>query len=294
MQINRGYELVIGDYKTGDGFKVEHLQCQFEISKTANNKNHSNSASIEITNLAPEHLKILQTDYVAAVFKAGYYNTEIAQLFSGEVVRVTTRKTGPDLVTQIEMGSGYTELNHETLSKLVSPGKTVRDVFEEIRSAMPSVVRGVYNGANINSTLISGYPLKGEPRRIMDALSRAYRVDWRVDDDVLYVNDSSGGINEANNLAYVISQESGLIDIPYLVNEAAKGKKKKDPERKTSTVFRMLLNPRVMPGEIVKLDYLDFSGFYKVEEVRHWGDFRGNDWYTEVKASQYVKVDRDK
>lgn len=294
MQINRGYELIIGDYKTGDGFKVDLLQCKFEITKTANNKNNSNSASIEITNLSPQHLAILQTDYIGAVFKAGYYNTELSQLFSGEVVRVTTRKSGTDLVTQIEMGSGYVELNHTTLSQLVSPGRTVKDVFEEIRKAMPSIDRGVYSGANITSPLISGYPLKGEPKRIMDALSRAYRLDWRVDDNVLFVNDSVSGINEANNLVYVVSQASGLIEIPYITNEGARGKKKKDPERKSSTVIKMLLNPRVIPGEIIKLDYLDFSGFYKVEDVRHWGDFRGNDWYTEVKASQHIKVDRYK
>lgn len=294
VQMNRGYVLTVGDWKTGDGWRIDNLQVRFDISKTSDEKNSKNSATIEIYNLSPEHIKSLETPYLVADFSAGYYGriqdtSQIRRLFTGQVTGVTTRKNGPDVVTQLQMGEGYVELNFEVLSKLVSPGKTVRDVFEEIRTSIPNLSRGVYAGVNINSPIVSGYPLMGEPRRLMDKLAETYRVEYRVDDGVLYVNDSDGAINNADSTAYVISQESGLIDIPYVVAPSNK-KSKEDSETKSKTQWKMLLNPDVNPGEIVKLEYLEFTGWYKVESVRHSGDFRGGEWYTEVQCTQNVKV----
>lgn len=294
VQMNRGYVFTVGDWKTGDGWRIDNLQVRFDISKTSDEKNSKNSATIEICNLSPEHIKSLETPYLVSDFSAGYYGriqdtSQIRRLFTGQVTGVTTRKNGPDVVTQLQMGEGYVELNFEVLSKLVSPGKTVRDVFEEIRTSIPNLSRGVYAGVNINSPIVSGYPLMGEPRRLMDKLAETYRVEYRVDDGVLYVNDSDGAINNADSTAYVISQESGLIDIPYIVAPSNK-KSKEDSKTKSKTQWKMLLNPDVNPGEIIRLEYLEFTGWYKVESVRHSGDFRGGEWYTEVQCTQNVKV----
>jgi len=293
-QLNRGYSLVVGDWKSGDGWRIEDLQVRFEVNKTSNEKKSKNSATIEIYNLSPEQIKTLETPYLVADLSAGYFGqwdeiSQIQRLFVGEVVTVTTRKNGPDVVTQLNLGEGYLELNHSVLSKLVSPGKTVRDVFEEIRTSIPDIARGVYAGTNITSPIVYGYPLMGEPRRLMDKLSEAYDVEYRVDDGVLYVNDVDGAVNNADATALVISQESGLIDTPYLVAPSKK-KTKEDKESKSSVQWKMLLNPDVNPGEIVRLEYPEFTGWYKVESVRHSGSFRDRDWYSEVQCVQNIKV----
>lgn len=292
--LNRGYILTVGDWKTGDGWRIDNLQLRFEVSKGTNEKETKNSASVEIYNLAPEHIKTLETPYLIADLSVGYHGIDgsvdnLQRMFVGEVVRVTTRKSGPDVVTQLELGEGYLELNHTVLSKLVSPGKTVKDVFEEIRTSIPNLSRGVYAGVNINNRIISGYPLMGEPRRLLDKLAASYRVDYRIDDAVLYVNDSDGAINNADDTALLVSQESGLIDIPYVV-QSGKKRSKDDPEAKNSVQWKMLLNPDITPGEIIKLEYLDFTGWYKVDSVRHSGDFMGGTWHTEVKCVQSVKT----
>ena len=294
VQMNRGYVLTVGDWQQGEGWRIDSLQVRFDVTKTSNEKKSKNSATIEIYNLSPEHINTLETPYLIADLSAGYYGrmqdtSQIRRLFTGQVTGVTTRKSGADTITQLQLGEGYVELNFEVVSKLVSPGKTVRDVFEEIRGAIPNVARGVYAGINVTSPIISGYPLMGEPRRLMDKLAETYDVEYRVSDGVLYVNDSDGAINNADDTAFVISQESGLIDIPYIVAPSNK-KSKEDKESKSKTQWKMLLNPDVNPGEIVRLEYKDFTGWYKVESVRHSGDFRGGEWYTEVQCTQNVKV----
>jgi hypothetical protein len=293
-QRNRKYKLTIGDYKTGNGLLIEGLQVSFDISKSSDNTNNSNSASIEVTNLSNQSLKILQTDYPAAVFEVGYESLgNMATLFAGQVVNVSTRKQGTERVTQLVMGAGYTELNHSTLQKLVPAGKTVKDVVEELKKSFPNISRGVYNGSNLNSVLINGYSLSGSLRSELDRLSKTYNLEWRLDGDTLYVNNKDRASTENFNTAYVISPSSGLIEIPYYVSGEA-DRAPQDPVKKQSVQFSMLINPNVSAGEIIKLEDTEITGWYKVDSIRYSGSWRNGDWLQEVSCSAIEKVVKNK
>lgn len=290
LQRNRQYELIIGDYQNGDGLLINNLQVTFDISKSSDNKNKTNSASIEIYNLSDESLKILETDYPAAVFSAGYVDTGgVQRLFAGQVNNVATRKQGADRVTQITMGSGYTELNHQMLSQLVAPGRTLRDVIEELRTSIPNVSRGVYNGTNLNNQLIYGYPLQGTPKQMLNEISEKYRLEWQIEDDVLYVHDRDRGNRENFDEAYVISKYTGLIDNAYRV-ETNPRKTLKDKAKQQGVQWKMFLNPRIQAGDIVKLEDTFITGWYKVDDIRHSGGWRSPDWISEIRASAIEKV----
>lgn len=289
IQRNRVYELIIGDYKTGNGLLVKDLQVTFDISKSTNNKNRTNSASIEVYNLSEESLKILDTDYPAAVFSVGYLDTGgIKRLFSGQVTNVSTRKSGTDIVTQIQMGSGYTALNHDTLSDVVPPGNNVQDAIEKLRKAI-GADRGVYNGANLNNEIIYGYPLSGTPKEMLDELAEKYQLDWQLDDGVLYVHDNDRAATEQFQLAYVISPFTGLIERPYRVS-GDKRRSKKDKVKKPGVQMKILLNPEIKAGDIIRIDEGLLKGWYKVDSLRHTGSWRGENWYTEIKGSSLEKV----
>lgn len=289
LQANRRYQLIIGDTKSGDGLEITDLHVTFDITKSADSKLTPSSAAIEIYNLSDESLRKLDTDYPVAVFSAGYKDTGVKRLFSGQVKDFTTRKSGTDRITQIRMGAAYKELNHQTLSQLTAPGRSVQDVIEEIRKAIPNISRGVYNGTNLSSQLIYGYPLMGTPKDMLDELSRKYSLNWNIDDDVLYVHGSDRAFTENFNMAVVISPSSGLVEIPYRAVSDNR-KSEKDKSRSQAVQWTMLLNPEVVPGGIVKLEDTDLDGWYKVDEVRHTGGWRDNPWYTEVRASALTKV----
>lgn len=290
FQINRQYELKIGDASTGDGLLINSsLQVTFDISKTADNKNKTNSAAIEIYNLSDDNLKILDTDYPAAYFSAGYVDIGMKLLFGGQVTNVATRKSGADRVTQITMGSAYTDINHQVLNSLVSPGRTVEDVAEDIRKAIPGVSRGVYNGTNLTNPIIYGYPLMGTPKEMLDELSDKYALEWQIEDDVLYMHDIDRGNRENFEEAYVVSKYTGLIDNAYRVS-GDRRRSKKDQAKKQGVQWKMLLNPDIQAGDIIKLEDTFISGWMKVTDIRHYGDFRGQNWYTEVRAVSIEKV----
>ena len=290
IQRNRQYRLLIGDYNSGEALEITDLQVQFDISKSTDNKKRTNSASIEITNLSIEHIKLLDTDYPAAVFEAGYLDTGgPKRLFSGQVTHVSTRKSGTDRITQLTLGDGYTELNHQILSELVAPGQTVKDVAEAIRKNLPGVSRGVYNGTNLNNEIIYGYPLMGTPKEMLDELAEKYALDTQIDDGVLYVHNNDRAATENFNQAYVISKYTGLIETPYRVS-GDRRRSKKDKAKKPGIQMKILLNPDIKAGDIIYLEDTLITGWLKVESLRHSGGWRSSGWYTEIKAVSLEKV----
>lgn len=287
--LNRGYQLIIGDYRNdpNNGALIENLQITFEVSKSISNKDRTNSATIEIYNLDEDTLALLDKEYIAADFWAGYENVSIKRLFAGEVVEVSTRKQGTDVVTQIRMGAGYSQVTQGVLSQLVSPGRTVKEVYEELRKNVKGINRGVYNGANLNNPVIDGYPIYGNAKSELNKLSQATQTQWQIDGDVLYVSDSGLGWMKDKGQAIVISPDSGLIDLAYKV--AAEGyKKKQDPSKVAGIQFQSLINPDLIPGCIIKLEQDDkaLDGYYIVNSSRFTGDFRGNAWYVECRCGK--------
>lgn len=292
LQRNRVYELIVGNYKTGDGLLIKDLQVTFDISKSTDNKNRTNSASIEIYNLSEESLKLLDTDYPGAVFSAGYLDTGgVKRLFSGQVNNVSTRKSGPDRVTQITMGTGYVELNHQNLSDLVPAGNNVQDAIEKLRVVI-GADRGVYNGTNLSNPLIYGYPLSGTPKEMLDELSQKYQLDWQLEDGVLYVHNNDRPATEQFQLAYALSSFTGIIDSPYRVS-GDRRRSKNDKAKKPGMQMKILLNSDIKAGDIVFVEEGLLKGYYKVDYLRHSGGWRSDNWYTEIRGSLIEKVVRE-
>lgn len=292
VQRDRKWRFTIGDAKTLDAIVFDDYQMSFDVYKTSDNTRGNNSASVEIINIPRSVREKLQTDYPFAIFEIGYGNeANLKPLFQGQVVSLSTRKNGTDVVTQFTMGSGYTDLNHQTIAQHVPAGKTVKDVFDELIAKFPNISRGVYNGTNLNSQLINGYSLSGTLKSCLDSISNSYKLEWRLDGDVLYVNDKSRGDTENFNTAFVISPSSGLIEIPYYVSGDVR-RSIKDDAKQQGVQFVMLPNPSVIAGSIIKLEDTEITGWFKVLSTRFSGTYRGGDWKQEIQCSAITKVDK--
>lgn len=289
IQRNRQYILIIGDSNSGEALEVTELQVTFDISKSSDNKKKTNSASIEVYNLSEDHIKLLDTDYPAAVFSAGYLDTGgPRRLFSGQVTNVSTRKSGTDRVTQITMGTGYVELNQQVLSEFVPEGQSPKAATERLIRAI-GADRGVFNGTNLNNPLIYGYPLSGTPKEMLDEICEKYACNWQLDDGVVYVHDNDRGNTENFEQAYVISEGTGLIESAYRVS-GDRQRSKKDKVKKPGIQMKILLNSDIRAGDIIRLEDTLITGWFKVESLRHYGGWRSPGWYTDIKATSLEKV----
>lgn len=293
LQRDRKYELIIGNYQSGDGLKITDLQIRFDVSKSADNKRTSNSATVEVYNLSRYTLGKLETEFLECTLAVGYKDTGIQTIITGNVTETRTVKHGADQVTQLVLGEGYVALNHKRLKTLVAPGKTMEDVIEEIRKQMPGVARGAYVGTNLSNPVLYGYPLNGTPKEMLTRFAREHKLEWRIHNNALDISEENGLVSKDRLEAPVISFGTGLIDIPYYASGDS-AKLDTDPRRRTGIQFKAFLNPEVTPGRIIKLESKvlpQLNGFYRVNDVRFSGDFRGNDWIMDVVCSQVRDVE---
>lgn len=289
VQKNRTYHLVIGDLQNnGEGFEIrDSLNISFDCDKNSDNSKTASQCRVDIFNLSQEKQKWLEKDFIACVLSIGYVDTGGAKrLFAGQVVHSSTRKSGTDVVTQIQIGGKYTALNHKTVSKLVAPGKNVEDAINELAKEI-GADRTVFNSVNIKSPLIDGYPLSGSSREMLDELAYTYNLNWSEDDGVLYITDKGGTYTNDLNTAWVVSRGTGMIDLPYAVQGDVR-RSQRDKKRIPGVQVKILANPEIIPGSIVKLEGTSFDGYYCVDSLRTYGEFRGGEWSTELRLEQKI------
>jgi hypothetical protein len=300
-QRNRMYSLIVGTAQ--NAVEITGLQIRFKVRKTSSNKDRKNKAEVEIYNLSKEYQTLFEEKYVGVSLSVGYEDTGLKRLFSGQAFNVGTRKEGADTITKVELDELFKELNYKPVSKLIPAGKTVKNVIQELTKLVPEVSKSIFNGKNIEKAVIDGYPMSGTPRQILNELSTAYEIDWQIDDGTLFISDKGDSYTNNTQTAFLIHEQSGLIERPYWdarnvkdpegrkiesIDSKGKSHKKTAKVKKKSLKFKVLLNPAIYAGTILKLEYPEYTGFYKVDEVKHSGDFRGEEWYSEVMCVERV------
>ena len=287
-QLDRQYSLKIG--KGGSGIEITGLHITFRVNKEGDNKRKTNKATIKIYNLSGEHQKYIEQPFVECALSVGYANTGLFRLFAGQITVAGTEKEGTETVTEIQLDSLYSDLNHKTVSKTAPVGVTVKGVIENLVKEMPGVSRAVFSGKNISKSFVDGYPLSGSPRQILNELGEAFQIEWQVDDGIMYIQDAGTSYMTDNSKAFKISEASGLIDRPYFNQiEKQRGKKDKLRAARNGLKLRILLNPALIAGSIVYIEYGDKTGYYKIERLTHAGEYFGNDWTTELVCGTMLK-----
>ena len=307
-QRSRIYSLIVGSEDSA--VEINNLEIRFKVVKTASNRDKTNSAYVEIYNLSEENRKALEKQYVGVQLKVGYVDTELVSLFSGQVVNINTkriqpilsRRQGADIITKLELTELFEEINAPVASKVVPAGKRIRDVILEIIKDMPEITRTELKGKNIDRGLPDGYPISGTPRRVLDSISRDYNIEWQIDQGVLYVIDRDGTHTEDMNTVPKYGEMSGLVEKPEYINEDAKrlrNEKKADEKgtpkpkpknpRPNALKFKILLNPTIVAGSVINLEFGDLTGYYKVDEVTHEGAYRDDEWYSTLICSERIE-----
>lgn len=313
-QKDRIYSLIVGQGE--DAIEINNLQIKFEVTKTSNNSQTKNKAKVEIYNLPEEWRKKLESRYITVELRAAYANLigkgdPIPILFSGQTVdckiyntgEVLSNRQGTDIVTSLTIDTLFTNLNSIMISKIVPAGSTIKQAFRAVAAELIDVSRQEIGGRRINDTLPNGMPLSGTPRQCLDQLCAAHMLEWQIDNQVLYVSDVGGTFTESKEGVPKIGEMSGLIESPRFKtgekgnlkltgfsgidpNKEFKSKEEKELIQSNITLScKILMNPSIVAGSIIYLDYGELVGYYKVNEVRHVGDFFGRDWYSELTLS---------
>lgn len=315
-QKNRIYSLTV--WTDSGAVEISNLQVVWQVTKTSNNKEKKNKAEISIYNLTREHQKAFEEDNVTIEFRAGYSDLigegdDIPLLFTGQVVDMENTEGGDplvrrertDVITTLTVDELYQQVNTRIVSRTIPAGKSVKDAILGIVQDMPEITRQEIKGKNVEKQMIDGYSLSGSPRQLFDELSKVYKISWQIDNNILYVADEDGTYTENKETVPKIGQFSGIISSPkfkyedpkrIVLKDKYKSEEKKPKERgkgkqekkKVKTLhLTILMNPTLTAGSLFHLDWEDLTGYYRIDEVRHYGDYRGKDWYSDLIISAY-------
>ena len=281
LQRDRNYVLVVGVPGKGE-IEITGLHITFQIKKSSDNKKKGNQASVSIYNLAEDKRKALEATNVPVRLDVGYLDTGLHELFHGESTDIVTTRRGEDIVTTVTLDAAYTGLNHRLISKLAAPGSTVEEIVRNLASSMPDVARTKFSGKGLKQKAVDGYPMSGTPRQILTELCDAFGLEWQIDSGILYVTDVVESFM-TNSQAFIINEMSGLIERPE-VTEVEKQRKEGDKKKKgrKGLQIKLLLNPILQAGGLIKLEYGDLSGMYKIIDIQHEGEIYGSNWMTTI------------
>jgi hypothetical protein len=235
----------------GRGWRESHIA--FTVEKTKGTR--ANKATVEIKNLSLDSVRYIESAQFARLLVDGM------QLYVGEIRRKTlaTNQQSADRVTRFECGHALAAVAAARVDLSYAPG-TPRSVAVQAAAAAlglglraPPVDLGVFS---------AGFAYSGRAAAVLDAVAPG----WTVLEGVL---DWGGGARKMLRLASGL----GLLGNP----------ERRDGETKA----RCLLNPAILPHDVVELQSKVVTGTYRAAEVTHKGDSRGDTWETGLTLESY-------
>lgn len=270
---------IIVEFKTPAGDKqLDGVEVKFSVNKLMSAV--MNKADIEICNLAQEDIEFLTTytsQFIAINQRkrirlwAGYEEDGVSLIFDGDIVEGMPTNP-PDRWIKCKALSGYYS-NKEVVSKTLGGDVSVKDLCTEASNLLNLPM--VFESESVKK--ISDFSFTGDKTKIIKDLNELGGITAYEDDGTLFVLDKDTP-RKSVDVRY-ISETSGLIGIP-----------KPDPIGIECTV---LLDNSLKIGQRIYIESKIFpsaSGEYFIYELKHSGDLRGTEFYTNIKARRFNSV----
>lgn len=249
------------------------LRLKFKITKTL--KKEPNTSEIIVTNLNQNSRASLQVKGVRCLLEAGYKDTGVSKIFSGDVRTVDHIRNVADWDTTMKLGDGERAWVYARVYESFSPGVRIADVIKTAAKGM-GIDMGNVNAAvaGISAVFSQGFVIAGSASAAMTQLIETIGYTWSVQDNQIQILKPDQVLDLP---VPEISQSSGLIGSPEMGTPTKKGKP-------ALVKFKSLLIP-MKPGSKVKLISDRYNGYVRVEACTFSGDTGGGEWYTEISGS---------
>lgn len=248
------------------GSKQFNTRIAFEIKK--NNESDPNKAKISLYNLSGDSRSYLEKTTDLMRLEAGYQGN-LGIIFQGEISKkgIRNERKGGDIVTTLLCGDGQTALTDMHLEMSWKEGVTCQQIVDKAVKEIGLHMR-IVNG-NLSKQYIHGKAYSGTIRQLLDEITAYCGLKWSVQNNAIQVFPKDSAVTQN---VFLISSESGMIGLP------SKGEK--------GIIVRSLLNAQLIPDGFFRLvtKELTGTGTYRIVDVKHVGDTREGDWYTEVEG----------
>ena len=295
MQFDRIYKLTVG-IEGKDGVELEGkpnsdgLDISFDIIKDLNQT--TNKCKLLIRNLTSATAKKLEREDSVCVLEVGYSeDIGLRRIFVGIVLTAKTKIDGTERICELEMADGHIAVRDTNVSLSYERNVSRKKAIDDVAVAMGLAVKYAEDCEFTN--FANGFSFIGKGRNCLDKVCEGTGLNWSIQNNSLQII-KSGGTNKP--YAILLTAESGLIGFVERIvkgpkktakKKSSKGgssEKKEKKEKKAGWKLQSLLNPTLSPGDLVKIETRDVTGWFKIESLRHTGQYRGSDWYTEMEV----------
>lgn len=270
MKFGRYYEIRI---KTPDGYLITikpPITAVIEVQRDM--RAAVNNANLTIYNLAPDTRGRIYKDLYNTLQRwqmsivAGYGETELYEIFRGNIEEAYSLKQNTDLVTTIKAYDGSYQIKAGFANETIEKGVDLKGQIERVIHTMPEMLTGVLGGPAQGNGGPRGKVLTGNSYDVVQELTDNHAF---IDGETLYV---LGDDEVLSGDAFVLSGEN-LFSTP----------KRRDTYLEAEAQF----SPEIRIGHFCELKSTDprYDGQYQVYGLKHavtFGDGMAGDAITTV------------
>ncbi|MDR7865787.1 MAG: hypothetical protein RIN56_03160 [Sporomusaceae bacterium] len=292
----RKYRVLVAD-KNNNALDVSNLRCTFRVEKVA--LQVANHAEVSIYNLSPDTEKVIIKEGMRVILEAGYQGylktqqqgaaqqvlapKQYGKIFDGEVIQaIRDREDVVDYKLTLVCLDGDSFLNNNIVKMTVNAGLNQRQIVDQIatKAVTPTEIGRISPDLKTQN-LPRGKVFFGMPKDYLRDIARDNNANFWVEDGQVYIAKAT---DTPPGEALVLTPKTGLVGVPQQTFDGV--------------TFKCLLNPAIKLMTMVQIDNslirmqkkrlgqipvpLDDDGQYQAYKVIHYGDTRGNEWYTEV------------
>lgn len=257
----------------GNGLEITTLRVQFKIDRHL--AKEPNTAEVTITNAAPDTRTALCRKPSQVSIAAGYADTGARLLFTGDLRFGTSKYISPDWETKLQVADGGRAFTGARVSRSFTKPISAFDVMTYVADTMNlKLPPEIEQDHDLRGALANGISMHGASQNTLTRILAPYGYNWSIQNGKLQILKDGQAIQSQ---AWVISTETGMIGYPEVAA----------PEKGTTTSevhVDVALFPELTPGQLVQIDSSTLTGQYKLIQVTHTGDTRGDDWKTTCKC----------
>lgn len=248
------------------------LHISFSVEKSTSET--ANTAKVQIWNLSPANLNILDTKDCAIELQAGYAN-HIALILAGNVVTSSTEMDGADRMTEIEVVDGRVALRDTYISISRSGKVNSKEVFDQIAGEMGVSV--VYSKGCKFKTLPHGFSYVGAAKTALKKLCKTCGLKWSIQNSVLQIRKPNEAITTR---AYLLSPDTGLLEVPKRITISSENDDSSNGKSNSQIGYEVkyFLNGAIGVNDYIRLESDKVRGYFRVYKLTIDGDNLEGDW----------------
>ena len=260
------------------------MSIGFDIDKDLTQQ--TNKCRVQVLNLSMATAKKLERDGSVCLLEVGYSeDIGLRRIFVGEVTNAWTHMQGSDRVTELELSDGQKAIRDCVVSLSYADNVSRKKVIDDVAAQMGLLVH--YAEGLTFTTFANGFSFIGAGRTCLDKACIGTNLSWSIQNNVLQVI-AEGESTKVE--AIKLNASSGLVGSPERLikgvkridkNQTRKVKKTK-ADKKAGWRVKCLLQPTLNPGDLIYLESVPVTGWFKIESLKHSGRYDGNEWYSEL------------